>query len=44
MAAHLAVIEDQRERIGKKSDHGEHDQCRGLMNGRVFEMAALVMV
>src|SRR5260370_42175263 len=41
MAANLAVVEDQRQRIGKKSDHGEHDQCRGLMNGGMFEVAVV---
>ena len=41
MAAQLAVIEDQRQRIGKKSDDGEHEQCRGLMNGGMFEVAVV---
>ena len=41
MAANLAVIEDQRQRIGKKSDHGEHHQRGGLMNGGMFEVAVM---
>ena len=38
MAADLAVIEDQRQGISQKPDHGQHDQRRGLVHGRVFEM------
>ncbi len=38
MAADLAVIEDQGQGIGEKSDHGQHHQRRGLMNSGVFEV------
>src|SRR5712671_2038835 len=38
MAADLAVVEDQGQSIGKKPDHGQHDQGRGLMDSGVFEV------
>ena len=38
MAADLAMVEDQRQGISQKPDHGQHDQRRGLVHGRVFEM------
>ena len=38
MTADLAVIEDQRQGIGKKADHGEHHQSGGLVDGGVFEV------
>src|SRR5216684_7446601 len=38
MAADLAVVEDQGQGIGKKPDHGQHHQGRGLVNGGVFEV------
>src|SRR5882762_8142617 len=38
MAADLAVVEDQRQGIGKKPDHGEHHQGRRLVDRRVFEV------
>ena len=38
MAADLAMVEDQGEGIGKKPDHGQHHQRRGLMDRRVFEV------
>jgi hypothetical protein len=38
MAADLAVVEDQGQGIGKKPDHGEHHQGRGLVDGGVFEV------
>jgi hypothetical protein len=41
VTADLAVVEDQRKRIGRKSDHGQHDQCRGLVNGGMFEVAVV---
>ena len=38
MAADLAVVEDQGQGIGKKPDHGQHHQGRGLVDCRVFEV------
>jgi len=38
MTADLAVVEDQRQGIGKKADHGEHHQGGGLVDGGVFEV------
>src|SRR5207253_10055491 len=38
MAADLAVVEDQGQGLGKKPDHGQHDQRRGLMDSGMFEM------
>ena len=38
MTADLAVVEDQRQSIGKKTDHSEHHQSGGLVDGGVFEM------
>ena len=38
MTADLAVVEDQRQSIGKKTDHGEHHQSGGLVDGGVFEV------
>src|SRR5438445_4428760 len=38
MAADLAVVEDQGQGIGKKPDHGQHYQRRGLMDSGMFEM------
>src|SRR5450759_608373 len=38
MAADLAMVEDQRQGISQKPDHGQHDQRRGLVHGRMFEM------
>src|SRR6266478_1243653 len=38
MAADLAVVEDQGQGIGKKPDHGQHHQGRGLMDSGVFEV------
>src|SRR5260370_20380432 len=38
MAADLAVVEDQGQGIGKKPDHGQHHQGRGLVNGGGFEV------
>src|SRR6266849_2733632 len=38
MAADLAVVEDQGQGIGKKPDHGQHHQGRGLVTGGVFEV------
>ena len=39
VAADLAVVEDKREGIGEKPDHRQYHQRRGLMHGRMFEMA-----
>jgi len=39
MAADLAVIEDQRQRIGQHPNHGEHHQRSALVDGGMFEMA-----
>jgi hypothetical protein len=39
MATDLPVEEDQRQGIGEEPDHGQHYQRRGLMNGRMFQMA-----
>src|SRR5205807_9548409 len=38
MAADLAVVEDQGQGIGKKPDHGQHHQGRGLVDSRVVEV------
>ena len=38
MAADLAVVEDQGQGIGKKPDHGQHHQRRGLMDSGMFEV------
>ena len=38
MTADLAVVEDQRQSIGKKTDHSEHHQSGGLVDGGVFEV------
>lgn len=38
MAANLTMVEDQRQSIGKKADHGEHHQGGGLVDGGVFEV------
>jgi hypothetical protein len=38
MAADLAMVEDQGQGIGKKSDYSQHHQRRGLMDRGVFEV------
>jgi len=39
MAADLALVEDQRQGVGQKPDHGEHNQGCGLVDRWVFEVA-----
>src|SRR5260370_42413002 len=41
MGGELAVVEEQGQSIGKKPDHGQHDQGRGLVNGGMFEGAVV---
>ncbi len=38
MAADLALIEDQRQGIGQKPDHGQHHEGGSLVDGGVFEV------
>ena len=39
MAADLALVKDQRQRIGQEPDHRQHYQGRGLMDSGMFEVA-----
>ena len=38
MASDLAMVEDQGQGIGKKPNHGQHHQGRGLVDSTVFEV------
>ena len=38
MAADLTVVEDQRQSVGQKADHGQHHQGGGLVDRRVLEV------
>ena len=38
MASHLSMVENQGQGIGKKPDHGQHHQGRGLVDRGVFEV------
>src|SRR5260370_21954040 len=38
MAADLTMVEDQRQSVGQKADHGQHHQGGGLVDRRVLEV------
>ena len=38
MAEHLAMIEQQAERVGQQADHGQHHQSLTLTRGRLLQM------
>ena len=39
VATDLALVKDQRQGIGQKADHRQHDERRGSVDSRMFEIA-----